>query len=290
MGTNLISDDYDWINEVGGSDTEFRWSLDGFNDLPKAWQNVNVSGCIIWAVDLVDLTMEILSARISTFGWLDEWMSWSSDPRSGLLTLSKKLSRVEIDDGCKDVCGIEPTSSRKRARDDPLTGPKSKASREKLRREKLNDRQDQFMELGSVLDPGRPIKSDKALILSDAVRALVQLRNEAQQLKEANGKLQETIKDLKAEKNELRDEKIKLKADKERLEQQLKATTVPPPPPVGYMPHLAPLHAAAATAFAAQGQAAASNKTATFPAYPDSKSVNADTIIYVELAATYLVK
>ncbi|XP_058090384.1 transcription factor ILR3-like isoform X2 [Magnolia sinica] len=184
MGTNLISDDYDWINDVGSSDAEFRWTLDGFNDLPNNW-----------------------------------------------------------------------------ARDDSLAGPKSKACREKMRREKLNDR---FLELGSVLEPGRPLKSDKAMILCDAARALVQLRSEAQQLKEANEKLQETIKDLKAEKNELRDEKSKLKRDKERLEQQVKAMTVPP---VGFMPHLAPLHAAAAAAFAAQGQAAA-NKTAPFPGYP----------------------
>lgn len=54
-----------------------------------------------------------------------------------------------------------------------------------------------FIELSSVLDPGRQPKSDKASILSDAARALVQLRSEAQQLREENEKLQETIKDLK---------------------------------------------------------------------------------------------
>ena len=54
-----------------------------------------------------------------------------------------------------------------------------------------------FVELSSVLEPGRPPKSDKAMILSDAARVLVQLRSEAQQLKETNEKLQETIKDLK---------------------------------------------------------------------------------------------
>lgn len=54
-----------------------------------------------------------------------------------------------------------------------------------------------FVELSSVLEPGRPPKSDKAMILSDAARALVQLRSDVQQLKEANEKFQETIKDLK---------------------------------------------------------------------------------------------
>lgn len=54
-----------------------------------------------------------------------------------------------------------------------------------------------FVELGSVLHPGRPPKSDKAMILSDAARMLVELRSEAQQLKEENENLQETIKELK---------------------------------------------------------------------------------------------
>ncbi|XXG60281.1 hypothetical protein AAC387_Pa04g2228 [Persea americana] len=204
MGTNPISD-YDWIDEVGGSDGDLRWTLDGFGDLPNP--------C------------------------------------------------VDIGDPYKDFCVLEQGDARKRARDELATAPKSKACREKMRRERLNDR---FVELTSVLEPGRPPKSDKAMILSDAARVLVQLRSEAQQLKETNEKLQETIKDLKAEKNELREEKTKLKADKERLEQHMKAITMPPP---AYMPHLAPFHAAAAAAFAAQGQAAV-NKTAMYPGYP----------------------
>lgn len=67
---------------------------------------------------------------------------------------------------------------------------------------------------------------------------------------------------LQTEKNELRDEKTRLKADKERLEQQVKAMTIP----TGYMPHPAALHAAAA-AFAAQTQAA-STKAAQMAGYP----------------------
>lgn len=54
-----------------------------------------------------------------------------------------------------------------------------------------------FSELSSVLDPGRPPKSDKATILSDAARVLEQLKAEAEELKISNEKLQETIKDLK---------------------------------------------------------------------------------------------
>lgn len=63
------------------------------------------------------------------------------------------------------------------------------------------------------------------------------------------------------EKNELREEKTRLKADKERLEQQVKALTIPS----GYMPHPAAVHAAAA--YAAQTQAA-STKAAQMAAYP----------------------
>ncbi|KAG0497801.1 hypothetical protein HPP92_002189 [Vanilla planifolia] len=122
-------------------------------------------------------------------------------------------------------CHLEQTGSRKRAREDSCSDPRSKACREKQRRDRLND---------------RPPKSDKASILSDATRVLVQLKGEAEQLKDANEKLQETIKDLKAEKNELRDEKLRLKSDKEKLEQQVKAMSIPPagflPPPIAFHP------------------------------------------------------
>lgn len=33
MGTNQIPD-LDWIDEVGGTDGDIRWTLDGFGDLP----------------------------------------------------------------------------------------------------------------------------------------------------------------------------------------------------------------------------------------------------------------
>lgn len=54
-----------------------------------------------------------------------------------------------------------------------------------------------FLELGSILEPGRPPKTDKAAILIDAVRMVSQLRGEAQKLKESNTSLQEKIKELK---------------------------------------------------------------------------------------------
>jgi len=54
-----------------------------------------------------------------------------------------------------------------------------------------------FVELGSILEPGRPTKTDKAAILIDAVRMVTQLRGEAQKLKDSNQGLQEKIKELK---------------------------------------------------------------------------------------------
>ena len=101
----------------------------------------------------------------------------------------------------------------------------SKACREKLRRDKLNER---FLELSSILEPGRQPKTDKVALLSDAARVVIQLRNEAERLKEMNDELQAKVKELKGEKNELRDEKNRLKEEKEKLEKQVKLTNIQP--------------------------------------------------------------
>ncbi|GAU25264.1 hypothetical protein TSUD_17770 [Trifolium subterraneum] len=98
-----------------------------------------------------------------------------------------------------------------------------------------NSMKGMFCDLSAVLEPGRPVRTDKPAILDDAIRVLNQLKTEAQELKETNEKLLEEIKCLKAEKNELREEKLVLKADKEKIEKQLK--TMPPPiSPAGFMP------------------------------------------------------
>lgn len=155
-------------------------------------------------------------------------------------------------DGPKEV----EAGSRKRLRSESCCVSGSKACREKLRRDRLNER---FLELGSMLEPGRPPKTDKATILSDAVRMMEQLRTEAQKLKQSNENLQEKIKELKAEKNELRDEKQRLKADKEKLQQQVKVMSAPS----GFLPHPSSMSAA----FAAQSQVAG-NKLVPFIGYP----------------------
>ncbi|CAL9131019.1 unnamed protein product [Musa textilis] len=153
-----------------------------------------------------------------------------------------------------DCNGLTEPVTGKRKRSETCPTP-AKACREKMRRDRLNDR---FLELGSLLEPGKSSKLDKAAILSDAVRALTQLRSETEKLKESNEVLQEKINELKAEKNELRDEKQKLKAENESLEQQIKlrSSYVSHPPPV------------IATPFAAKGQAAAQKLMIPIFGYP----------------------
>nr|POE71112.1 isoform 2 of transcription factor [Quercus suber] len=195
--------------------------------------------------------------------------------RPGSKACREKLRRERLNDRFLDLCSVlDPdrpvkidkhailddairlangfTSKKRyvpRGRNDSYSRPGSKACREKLRRERLNDR---FLDLCSVLDPDRPVKIDKHAILDDAIRVLNQLRSESQELKETNEKLKEEIKSLKAEKHELREEKLMLKADKERMEQQLKAMAIPP---AGFMPgHPAAYHAGP-------------NKMPVFPSY-----------------------
>lgn len=54
-----------------------------------------------------------------------------------------------------------------------------------------------FTELSAILEPGRPMKTDKLAILGDAIRVLNQLKTESQEYKEMNEKLLEGIKTLK---------------------------------------------------------------------------------------------
>ncbi|KAG1368241.1 transcription factor ILR3 [Cocos nucifera] len=185
-----------------------------------------------------------MSAPGTGFYWTSQGINSSSN------------ASVEIS-GSLDSGGIKESGSKKRVRSETSSQPGSKACREKLRRDRLNDR---FLELGSILEPGKPPKMDKAAILSDAVRMVTQLRSEAQKLKDSNENLQDKIKELKAEKNELRDEKQRLKAEKEYLEQQIKmlntrASFVAHPPVIP-------------AAFAAQGHAAAHKLMMPVISYP----------------------
>uniref|UniRef100_A0A2N9HC55 BHLH domain-containing protein n=1 Tax=Fagus sylvatica TaxID=28930 RepID=A0A2N9HC55_FAGSY len=191
--------------------------------------------------------MDPLLENGSFLDYLD--YSFIVDNPSPEFCLPNRSVNVETDLVSQDKECSERENSRKRGRNDSCSRPGSKACREKLRRDRLNDR---FVDLSSALDAERPVKIDKNAILDDAIRILNQLRAESQELKETNEKLLEEIRSLKAEKNELREEKLTLKRDKERMEQQLKAMTIPS---AGYIPgHPAAYHAGA-------------NKMAVFPSY-----------------------
>ncbi|GFP97076.1 transcription factor ilr3 [Phtheirospermum japonicum] len=148
---------------------------------------------------------------------------------------------VEIDRSLGESDVPKETGTKKRSRTEACATSSSKACREKLRRDKLNDG---FIELAALLEPGRPPKTDKSAILADAVRMVTQLRGDAQKLKDSNSNLQDKIKELK-----------------ENLEQQLKTMNAP-------QPSFLPGPPAMPAAFASQGQAAAGNKLVPIISYP----------------------
>ncbi|XP_038893777.1 transcription factor ILR3-like [Benincasa hispida] len=138
-------------------------------------------------------------------------------------------SRADFDEPIGVADDIKESGSRKRMSSGSNVF-ESKAHKEKMRRDKLNDR---FLELNSILNHGRPPKIDKSVILGDAVRMIMQLRDEAQKLKESNESSLKKINEMKAEKNELRDEKQRLKEVKDSLEQKMKAFNTQP----SFLPH-----------------------------------------------------
>lgn len=163
---------------------------------------------------------------------------------------------LDIDSSYEDLDSLKEVG-QKRPRPETSAASSSKACREKLRRDKLNER---FLELAAVLEPGKPPKTDKVALLSDAIRMLTDLQSETQKLKESKEDLKAKIKELKDEKNELRDEKQRLRAEKEKMELQIKATNTRP----ANIQHPPPTMSAA---FTAQGQAAG-NKLMPFIGYP----------------------
>lgn len=177
-----------------------------------------------WAFDLPLIDNGSVSS--SDFGVAGSAFFWTSQG------ITPAPDACEENSGSLAVsAGQKETGSKKRGRSESSGPPSTKACREKMRRDRLNDR---FMELSSILEPENP-KTDKAAILSDAVRMVNLLRTEAQNLKGSNENLQEKINDLKTEKVELRNEKQRLKQEKENLEHQIKllntpqTTFVPPP-------------------------------------------------------------
>ncbi|AQL03791.1 Transcription factor ILR3, partial [Zea mays] len=141
---------------------------------------------------------DLPAVACGAFSW--DASSSSSNPslphmgRAQCLTCYLVELSVEVGSYVNTNDVFKEPGSNKRSGSNDVHVPTSKASREKMRRNKLNDR---FLELGSTLEPGKPVKVDKAAILSDATRMVIQLHSEAQQLKETNGSLEEKIKELK---------------------------------------------------------------------------------------------
>ncbi|XP_023542752.1 transcription factor ILR3-like isoform X1 [Cucurbita pepo subsp. pepo] len=144
-------------------------------------------------------------------------------------TASFSVLREDFDEAHGKLNDIKESGSRKRM-SSGSGASLSKAHKEKVRRNRLNDR---FLELNSILNHGTSPKIDKSVILGDAVRMILQLRDEAQKLKESNENFLEKINEMKAEKNELRDEKQRLKEAKDNLKQKMKTFITQP----SFLPH-----------------------------------------------------
>ncbi|MBA0745640.1 hypothetical protein Gogos_008211, partial [Gossypium gossypioides] len=177
---------------------------------------------------------------------------WSSPS----LTCSTPLS-VEFTESFGNSDNLNETGSRKRLRSGSSSASGSKACREKMRRDKLNDRH-VLLSLFLSLQPNL-LPLIFAVILVDAARMVTQLRDEAQKLRESNESLQEKINELKAEKNELRDEKQRLKTEKDNLERQVKA--------LGSQPGFIPQAPAIPTPFSTPSQVVG-GKLVPFVGYP----------------------
>lgn len=134
---------------------------------------------------------------------------------------------------------VENNSSKKRFRVESSADSRTKACREKLRRDRLNDR---FLELCLVLMPKGPANVDKAVILEDAIDLLKKLRIEAKKLQEKNQTVRDSIRSLKVEKKELRRKKLKLKAEKERIKEAIKGMNISYPFAPQPAPFYLPVH------------------------------------------------
>ncbi|CAI5506560.1 unnamed protein product [Closterium sp. Naga37s-1] len=110
-------------------------------------------------------------------------------------------------------------ASHKRQREEPSETNSNKANREKIRRDRLNDR---FEELARALERSELARADRGSILVDAVRVLAQLRAETSRLRGSAQHMSEQIQELKAEKSELREERARLLANKQQLEDEVR--------------------------------------------------------------------
>lgn len=119
----------------------------------------------------------------------------------------------------------KPSDAKKRGAAGEPTGlgvdaKHKKSRREKLRRDALNDR---FMDLSALLDPesGKPLKTDKASIVTDAARVIKTLREELARLSASLENMTKTNEEMTKERESLVADKAALVQDKAKLEHQL---------------------------------------------------------------------
>ncbi|KAL0864969.1 hypothetical protein Bca101_044087 [Brassica carinata] len=113
--------------------------------------------------------------------------------------------KVEISEESQDSQLQWSFNARARAEDEVVVNSSSFGGAVKQEHEHVDEEcsRKRFMDLSSVLEPGRTPKTDKPDVLDDAICILTMMQS--------------------AEKNELREEKPALKAEKEKTEQQLKS-------------------------------------------------------------------
>lgn len=113
---------------------------------------------------------------------------------------TRKRIAADSDDS-DDEGKTEAPRDAKRGRTEGLSkdAARTKACREKARREKINER---FAELATLIDPGSAPKTDKPSILADAIKHVQQLRVENHQLKQLNKFLEERVAQYERERGQ----------------------------------------------------------------------------------------
>ncbi|KAL8136678.1 hypothetical protein V2J09_002679 [Rumex salicifolius] len=119
---------------------------------------------------------------------LDQSLNPDYDPRPNVRT--SEIWSCCFWDSINHLDARESTNHLALARPESSGPSSSKACREKLGLALT-------IKSSSILESGRPPKTDKAAILVDAARMVTQLKSQAQKLKNSNLGLQEKIKELK---------------------------------------------------------------------------------------------
>jgi len=112
---------------------------------------------------------------------------------------TRKRIAEQDSDSDDEGAGAQQGSGKRAKSSDGSIAARNKATREKARREKINER---FGELASLIDPGKEPKTDKPTILADAIKHVHQMRVENHQLRQLNKFLEERVAHLERERGQ----------------------------------------------------------------------------------------